>query len=70
MMLSYAYLLKYHLSHLDFRMVFTYLALGCIFSLVYYNPCFSSILYSAHAPILYVLLFPLPFDGLRMVSPW
>jgi hypothetical protein len=31
---------------------------------------FNSILYSAHAPIMYVLLFPLSFDGLRAVSPW
>jgi hypothetical protein len=30
---SYAYLLKYHLSHLDLRMVFTYPDLGCILSL-------------------------------------
>jgi hypothetical protein len=51
-------------------MVFTDPALGCIFSLVDYNPCFSSILYYAHAPIWHVLLFPLPFDGLRIVSPW
>jgi hypothetical protein len=44
---------------------FTYSDLGCILSLAGYNPCFSFILYYAHAPILHVLSFPLPFDGLE-----
>jgi hypothetical protein len=47
-----------------------YLSLPLLHSLpVGSNPCFSSILYYVHAPILHVLLFPLLFDGLRAVSP-
>jgi hypothetical protein len=63
--LSYAYLLNYHLSHLDLRMVFTYPALGCIFSLVDYKPCFNPIPYGACVPILHVLFFSSSFDNLR-----
>jgi hypothetical protein len=46
-------------------MVFTYPALGCIFSLVDYNYFFNSILYGARAPIPYVLFFSSPFANLR-----
>ena len=65
MMISYAYLLNYHLFHLDLRMVFTYPALGCIFSLIDYNPCLNSILYCACIPILHILFFSSSFDDLR-----
>jgi hypothetical protein len=47
-------------------MVFTYHALGCIFSLVDYNPCLNSILYCARVPILHVLFFSSSFDNLRI----
>src|SRR5688572_1963701 len=46
---TYAYLLNYHLFHLDLRMVF-YLSRPWLHSLsIDSNPCFSSILYYAHA---------------------
>jgi hypothetical protein len=35
------------------------------FSLVDYNPCFNSILYGAHAPILRVLFFSSSFEKPR-----
>jgi hypothetical protein len=58
MMLSYAYLLKYHPFHLDLRMVFYLPRPWLHFSLVDYNPCLSSIL-CAHAPYHACLIIPL-----------
>jgi hypothetical protein len=47
------------------RMMVTYPALGCILSLVDYNPYLNSILYCARAPILHVLFFSSSFNNLR-----